>query len=336
MQRLKRFSLPSNTQLRPYSIIIAAHNEAENISPCLKALIQQDYPPELYEIILAADRCSDGTAARARIVRKDFPNLKILEISETPPGVSPKKYALSRAIAVAAHQHLLFLDADVVPTRNHIRAINQFFHEDTAAVVSLMKFSPPRTLWQKFLVFEKLISWCIAGAGIGWKRPLIAYGGNWGYTKNAFQEARGFQEIEFSLSGDDDLLLQKMGELNLPVQMCLEPQGWIRTAPPETFRQFLRQRRRHFSAGKKYRFPLQAGYFLYHAANLILWMAGLFYWPALGLLLLKLLGDWMIIRQGQKLFREDFSFPATIVFDFLYLLYNTLIGPLGHIGKVKW
>lgn len=336
MRRLTRLSPPADTPLRPYSVIIAAHNEAETITRCLEALTQQDYPTELYEIILAADRCTDDTAAKARVFQKDFPNLKILEINETPPGVSPKKNALSRAIEAAARQHLLFLDADVVPTENHLRAMNRYFANDTAAVVSLMKFTAPKTFFQKFLVFEKLVSWCIAGAGIGWKRPVIAYGGNWGYTKSAFEKVQGFAEIEFSLGGDDDLLLQKMGELNLPVQMCLEPQGWIRTAPPETFRQFLRQRRRHFSAGGKYRFRLQAGYFLFHAANLLLWIAGLFYWPAPGLLLLKLLGDWLFIRQGQKLFRERFSFPTTIAFDFLYLLYNTLIGPLGHIGKVRW
>jgi cellulose synthase/poly-beta-1,6-N-acetylglucosamine synthase-like glycosyltransferase len=282
MYRLARFSLLANTQLRPYSVIIAAHNEAKNITPCFEALIQQDYPPELYEIILAADRCSDETVAKAQAFRKEFPNLKILEIHRTPPAVSPKKYALSRAVEAAAHEHLLFLDADVVPGPKHLRAMNRYFAEDTAAVVSLMKFFPPQTFWQKFLMFEKLVSWCIAGAGIGWKRPLIAYGGNWGYTKSAFEKVRGFEEIEYSLSGDDDLLLQK------------------------------------------------------HTANLILWIAGLFYWPALGGLLLKLLGDWLIIRQGKKLFREEFSFPAAILFDFLYLVYNTLIGPLGYIGKVKW
>lgn len=336
MQRLTRLAPPVNTQLRPYSVIIAAHNEAENITRCLGALIRQDYPRELYEIILVADRCTDASVAKAQVFQKEFPDLKILEVNETPPGVSPKKYALNRAVKAAAYEHLLFSDADVVPTTSHLRAMNRCFANDTAAVVSLMKFFPPQTFWQKFLVFEKLVSWCIAGAGIGWKRPVIAYGGNWGYTKGAFEKVKGFAEIEFSLGGDDDLLLQKMGKLNLPVQMCLEPQGWIRTAPPESFRQFLRQRRRHFSAGKKYHFRLQAGYFLFHAANLILWIAGFFYWPGWVFLFLKLCGDWLIIQQGKKLFKEEFSVSSMLAFDFLFLIYNMLIGPLGHVGKVKW
>lgn len=343
LQRLAAKSLPfaqaplqNHAEPLPFSVIIAAHNEAGSIARCLEKLTRQNYPAGLYEIIVAADRCTDETVALARAFQQEFPRLKILEISAAPPGVSPKKHALARAIAVAEYERLLFLDADVVPTENHLRAMNRYFAEGAAAVVGLMKFFPPQNLWQKFLVFEKLVSWCIAGAGIGWERPLIAYGGNWGYTKSAFRQINGFAGIESSLGGDDDLLLQKMGEQNLPVQMCLEPQGWIRTAPPESFRQFLRQRRRHFSAGKRYRFSLQAGYFLFHAANLALWLGGLFYWPGLLLLLLKLAGDALAIRQGQKLFREEFSLPATLGFDFLYLIYNTLIGPLGHIGKVKW
>lgn len=320
----------------PFTVIIAAHNEAGSIARCLEKLTRQSYPAELYEIIVAADRCTDETVAVARAFQQEFPRLQIIEIGAAPPGVSPKKHALARAIEAAEHEHLLFLDADVVPTENHLWAMNRCFAGDAAAVVGLMKFFPPQTLWQKFLVFEKLVSWCIAGAGIGWERPLIAYGGNWGYTQSAFRKINGFAGIESSLGGDDDLLLQKMGEQNLPVQMCLEPQGWIRTAPPQSFRQFLRQRRRHFSAGKKYRPALQAGYFLFHASNLILWLGGLFYGPGLVFLFLKLAGDALVIRQGQKLFREEFSLPAMLGFDFLYLAYNTLIGPLGHIGRVRW
>lgn len=339
LKRLAAKSLPraqNEAEPRPFSVIIAAHNEAGSIARCLEKLTRQNYPAGLYEIIVAADRCSDETAALARAFQKEFSRLKIIEITAAPPGVSPKKHALARAVEAAAHEHLLFLDADVVPTEHHLWAMNRSFAGGAAAVVSLMKFFPPQNLWQRFLVFEKLVSWCIAGAGIGRERPLIAYGGNWGYTKSAFRQINGFAGIESSLGGDDDLLLQKMGEQRLPVQMCLEPQGWIRTAPPESFQHFLRQRRRHFSAGKRYRPALQAGYFLFHASNLILWLGGLFYGPGLFFLFLKLAGDALVLRQGQKLFREEFSLPAVLGFDFLYLVYNTLIGPLGHLGRIKW
>jgi cellulose synthase/poly-beta-1,6-N-acetylglucosamine synthase-like glycosyltransferase len=336
LKKLTVFAAPSNQVQRRYSIIITAHNEENNISVCLQALVDQEYPGDFYEIILAADRCKDKTVEIAASFQKNFPNLQIFEIDRIPPGISPKKYAISRAIERARFEYMLFLDADVIPTKNHIQTMNGYFGEDTAAVVSLMKFSEAASFWKKFLVFEKLVSWCIAGAGIGRQRPIIAYGGNWGYTKSAFRKINGFTAIDRSLSGDDDLLLQKMGEAKLPTAICLQPGGWVRTAPPKTFAHFFRQRRRHFSAGKKYRPRLQAGYFLYHASNLLLWTGWLFWGPALFFLLFKLLGDVFVIRQGQALFQEKISPLSIILYELTYLVYNTLVGPLGYIGRMKW
>ncbi|NIV71386.1 MAG: glycosyltransferase, partial [Calditrichae bacterium] len=271
--------------MRSYSIIIAAHNEADNIANCLNSLVNQNYPKDQYEIIVAADRCEDNTVEVVNKFRPEFNHLHVIEVWNPPTGVSPKKFAINQALQHAQYEYFLFLDADVVPTKNHIRTMNQYFEKQIAAVISLMKFYPPKSFWQNFLVYEKLVSWCIAGAGVGFNRPIISYGGNWGYTKSAFNKVSGFENIRFSLSGDDDLLLQQMGKMKLPISFCLAREGWIRMEPPKSLSQFIRQRRRHFSAGKTYRFYLQGGYFLYHATNLALWLAWIFYLPAILLLI---------------------------------------------------
>ena len=326
----------ANDKLRKYSVIIAAHNEEAVIANCLTTLVAQNYPKDHYEIIIAADRCNDETVEISRAFQSKFSALQILEIADAPPNVSPKKNALAQAIQRAKFDHFLFLDADVRPSLNHIRTLNGYFDDDAAAVISLMRFAEATSFWQRFLVFEKLASWCIAAAGVGWRCPIISYGGNWGYTRGAFQKANGFDAILHSLSGDDDLLLQKMGQLNLPVRFCLHPDGWVKMDAPSSFSQFFRQRRRHFSAGKKYLFSLQLSYFLYHASNLALWIAPLFFPPAGIFLLLKLTLDWRIIRRGSRLFREHFPPVSTLIFDFLFMIYNTLVGPLGHVGRIRW
>lgn len=320
-----------------YSVIIAAHNEDGVIGDLLDRLANQHYPGDRFEVILAADRCSDGTVAVARAFQARLPALRILEIEDTPEGVSPKKHALDRAIAAARFDRFLFLDADVRPTPEHIATMDRYFEPDVAAVVGLMKFAPPGTVWERFLVFEKLLSWCVAGAGIGRGTPVIAYGGNWGYTRAAFAAVGGFRDIRTSLSGDDDLLLQRMGALpGKRIAMCLEPEGWIRMAPPDSFRHFFRQRRRHFSAGKRYRPGLQLGYLGYHLANLILWLGALA--PPWGTLLLggKLAMDGLVTRAAAKRFREPVATRWLVPFNLLFLVYNTVLGPLGHLGRVRW
>ncbi len=336
LHKLRKKSRQSAPQQHNYSLIIAAHNEATQIADCLQALANQNYPAEKFEVILAADRCTDETVAIAEKFHDQFSRLHIIEIKDVPPGVSPKKNALDLAIQAANFDHFIFLDADVITPANHLRAMDESFRQNTAAVVSLMKFDPPQNFWQRFIVFEKLISWCISGAGVGYNAPIISYGGNWGYTRKVFTESGGFAEIRESLSGDDDLMLQRFGKLGARIDFCLNPAGWVRTPHLNSFSHFLRQRRRHFSAGQRYSTRLQVGYFFFHLSNLLLWIMPLIYTPALFFLLLKLLADYLVTRRGQTIFQERTSLLNFILFDGLYMLYNTLIGPLGHIGKIKW
>jgi len=49
-----------------FGIVISARNEQEVISNLIKSLDQQDYPRELFDIIIIADNCTDDTAQVAR------------------------------------------------------------------------------------------------------------------------------------------------------------------------------------------------------------------------------------------------------------------------------
>jgi len=47
------------------AVIIPAHNEELLVGRCVESLIGQNYPRDLYRVIVIADNCSDGTTARA-------------------------------------------------------------------------------------------------------------------------------------------------------------------------------------------------------------------------------------------------------------------------------
>lgn len=336
LQKLSRHKVTGPAPQQRYSVIIAAHNEARRIGALLQRLAQQDYPSDRFEVVVAADRCSDGTGEVVEGFRSGIANLRVLPISRCPQGVSPKKNALKQAIGAARHEYLVFLDADVLPQPGHLRAIDGCFREGVEVVVSLMKFHPPQNFWQHFLVFEKLISWAIAAAGVARQKPVIAYGGNWAYSRRSFEAAGGFEGIATSLSGDDDLLLQKMGRQGARVGFCLDAQGWVRMAAPPNLRAFLRQRRRHFSAARRYRPSLQAGYALFHLSHLLLWLAPLLYWPAAGFLAAKVISDFLLLRRAERLFAEVIPRRFFLPFNLLYLLYNSFLGPAGHLGRLRW
>lgn len=88
-----------------FTVIIPAHNEAKVISRCLNRVLEDAPSSADFEIIVAANGCSDDTAARAR---EAAPQAVVLELAE---GSKPK--AMNAAKGNAKHPTCLFLDADV-------------------------------------------------------------------------------------------------------------------------------------------------------------------------------------------------------------------------------
>ena len=95
------------------SVLIPAHNEADYITACLRALFAsaKHMPPEIpVEVLVAANGCRDDTAARARAL---FPpegwHLRVLEQDH-----GSKTGALNLAEAAARGSILVYLDADVL------------------------------------------------------------------------------------------------------------------------------------------------------------------------------------------------------------------------------
>jgi cellulose synthase/poly-beta-1,6-N-acetylglucosamine synthase-like glycosyltransferase len=328
--------LPLDSSPQSFSVIIAARDEADRIDNCLRVLADQNYPKEKYEVVVIADRCTDKTVQVANQFKDRFINFKILEIREVPDGISPKKHALTKGIEEAAFNRFLFLDADVVPTPNHIQAMNSYFDGEGDAVVGIMKLTLQRGFWQSFLKYERLLNWSVAVGSIGNGNPMVSYGGNWGYTRNAFEKLKGFEGIYKSLGGDDDLLLQKFGRKKLSVRFCSNPDGWVSTPAPDSFRKFLQQRRRHFAAGKYYQLKFRIAYFLYHTSNVAVWIMPFIYPISAFLLFLKIVCNTALLYNSKKIFKEKMNPLYVPVFEIFFMLYAVLVGMLGSWGRIKW
>ena len=102
------------------TIIVPARNEAEQIEAALWSLLQLDYPD--YEVIAVDDRSDDATGvildrlqAQWRAAGEASHHLlKVLHVTELPPGWLGKTHAMWRAGKQATGDWLLFTDADVV------------------------------------------------------------------------------------------------------------------------------------------------------------------------------------------------------------------------------
>jgi cellulose synthase/poly-beta-1,6-N-acetylglucosamine synthase-like glycosyltransferase len=334
-EQRKSFSRPMSEPL-PLSVIIAAHNEEKDIANTLQSLLLQNYPEEKFEIILAADRCSDGTVQIARQIMNSFKNFELIEILEVPGGYSPKKYAIQCALEKARNHHYLFLDADCVIHPKCLETFNVYFQNEYQAVVSIPKIQSSSRLLFRYLLPERLVTWGICAAAIGFSRPFLAFGALWGYTRQAYDAVGGMSGISHILSGDDDLLISMMGQYQLPIVCCLKPEGWGETRVPQSVGAFITQRRRHHSAGKFYARNVQLAYLFYHISNLLLWIIP-FFQPVFSTLLAgKIFIDYILLLRLNKIFKEKIDLLNLISFEIGYLFQHLFIAPQAFLGKIRW
>lgn len=90
------------------SVIVPAYNEEKYISQCLESLATQDYPKNLYEVIVVDNNSADKTSE----IAANF-DVKIIQQSTGPVG------AVRNAGAEKAQgEYLAFIDADCIASPN--------------------------------------------------------------------------------------------------------------------------------------------------------------------------------------------------------------------------
>jgi len=96
------------------SIIVPARNEEEHIGPALTKLLTLDY--DNYEIIAVNDRSTDRTGEVIDRISSntEASRLKVIHVTELPPGWLGKVHAMWSAANQATGDWLLFTDADVL------------------------------------------------------------------------------------------------------------------------------------------------------------------------------------------------------------------------------
>ncbi len=257
---------PTDTKI---SVIIAAHNEVENLKKHLPVLMAQDHPD--YEIVIALDRSNDGSAELLRSM--GYSNIKIVDITSTPSGWDHKKFALTRAIEKATGEWLIFTDADCYPeSQEWLSSCTRSMQRNTDIVLGYSPYerSGPLLL-QNFIQYETFVtafhylSMAITG------NPYMGVGRNLAIRKSFFEEKNGYEAFKSTMGGDDDLFIQEYGTVE-NTRVLLGPVSITRSIPKKTWRSYIHQKNRHLSVGKKYGIVDQFLHVVFHISLLVTWL----------------------------------------------------------------
>jgi glycosyltransferase involved in cell wall biosynthesis len=269
--RLKKDDLP------PVTIIICAKNEAKNLTQFLPSILQQDYPKNLFEVIVVNDQSTDHSAEILKQFIHTYPQLKIVSISpdeiKTLPG---KKYALAQGIKAAKYDRLLLTDADCKPSSN--QWLKEMVNTDSDIVLGYGAYEEHPGLLNKFIRWET-VNTCMqyaSYANVG--MAYMGVGRNLSYHKSlltALEHDTAFQQIYKSTpSGDDDLLICKIAEGH-KISVCLKKEAHTISIPQKTWKTWWKQKTRHASTGKYYPQNIKNLLGLYGLSHSLYWFCGI-------------------------------------------------------------
>lgn len=125
------------------SVLIATHNRRELLHRCLGTLAAQDEAPQSFEVIVADDGSTDGTAAMAEAFEAPF-RLRVLPLER-----QRQPRTLNAAVAAADGEIGLILDDDVIASPSLISEHIRAHREDPMAigVGKIVQQAPDRRDW---------------------------------------------------------------------------------------------------------------------------------------------------------------------------------------------
>lgn len=331
------------------SVIVAARNESTRIGALLEALRAQTRRPE--EIIIVDDRSDDGTGDVVESYRSMFPVLRLVRVNELPAGAAPKKHALETGIAASTGEILCFTDADCIPPPHWLRRVESVFSPQTGVVVGM--YAPAWEadatgpsfvggILRRFIDYERFKTSALAAGSAGLRFAWLASGSNFAYRRSVFDEVGGFTGQHRSLSGDDDLFVQRVRRTTQwQVVALTDPEATVRTVLPSRWKTFLLQRMRHFSAGRSYDPAAKILLAVYHGSNSLATLAllGAILHPTsvfLTAYVCKVCSDLVLLVAGDMRLRRASAWRWFLPLELMNVVFVAVAGPVGLLTRVRW
>lgn len=353
------------------SIIIPARNEAKNIFNILHDIFEQNYPAELFEVIVIDDHSDDETYAISSSFAERHPHFKTLKLSELTEvngtETAYKKRAIEAAVKSATGTLIITTDADCRVQKTWLQHIAAFYEKEKCKLIAApVCFYGVGGRFQQFQALDFCGMQAITGASLSMGMFNMANGANLAYEKEAFLKVNGYQDIDKKASGDDMLLVYKIAE-QYPeqVKFLKDKLAVVYTKPTETINEFLQQRFRWTSKSRSYQDKRITGILgLVYLFVLSIWLNALYFigkliyssifpdrtlegflnfLPALILLLMtifqiicKSIIDYYFLKSASTFFKRQDLMKSFFTSELLHIWYIPFVGTFGNILQYKW
>lgn len=340
--------LPGSSDLKPtVAVIIAARNEEDEIGACLECLCAQDYPRDLLTVHVIDDGSTDATADIVAEAAEQDDRIRLLTVREIPPGIAPKKHAVSTGIAESDSEIIILTDADSRAGPSWIGTMVNHFTPEVGMVLGFTGYRKTERINRLFLGMQTMdffsLNFVSAGA-VGSGQAFTSNANNLAIRREVYSEVGGYGSLGRYISGDDDLLLQRVaGETRWGIRFAIEQGSHVVTRPTAGVREFFRQRMRWASKSATYNRPVllfMISTFTFFTGLPLLLICSLLGPPSIILPLsirsAKFLSDLMVMRKGYRLFDQEWHWGHFLLTELLHIPYIVTIAIGSRVITHEW
>jgi cellulose synthase/poly-beta-1,6-N-acetylglucosamine synthase-like glycosyltransferase len=331
-----------------FSIIIPARNEEKNIANCVNSILQNNYPEDLFEIIVVDDFSEDRTAEIVQKLQSKYFNIKLIQLKNIVDGEinSYKKKAIETAIDSASNEWIITTDADCEVKSEWLNLFDKYIQQTNSVFIAApVMFKNDDSFLSVFQCLDFISLQGITAASVSAGFLSMCNGANLAYKKSAFYEVNGFKGVDNIASGDDMLLMHKI-KLKFPKQIgyLFHSNAIVSTLPADSWKNFFNQRIRWASKATNYDdkriFLVLLLVYFFNLYLLVL--------PFLAFYDVFFLKFWLILLAAKTICELGFMFPVAKFFSLktnlqwfplmqpFHIFYTVVSGFLGKFGKYEW
>ncbi|MFT7381945.1 MAG: biofilm PGA synthesis N-glycosyltransferase PgaC [Roseivirga sp.] len=324
------------------SVIVPFRNEVNNLERIVDSLQSQSYPN--FEVIFINDHSIDGSLKKIEMLNAkpgEVLSLKVLNLIYK----EGKKAAIAEGIAKSSGEIILTTDADCWFDKDWMQQMVQHFSEAAIQMVTGPVVLEGKSFLQKCQRIEFGAIMVVSAALVTAKKPAMANGANLAYRKSAFESVNGFEGIDQTPSGDDELLLMKISrKFKNAVFFSKSKSAIVHTYGMKSLSSLIQQRKRWASKwriGNRFSTILTAiMVYLFQIVHLVIigWivadasMAS----PLLIALGLKVIVEFFLIRDFFSSLKQKYSIVHFIVLQTFYPFYVLYFGVVSNFGNFQW
>ena len=324
----------------PVSVVICAKNEIENLKTNLPLILQQQY--NSMEIILVNDASTDGTRDLLHQLEKDFPKLFCIQLDHS----SGKKNALHKGISAAQNEWILLTDADCYPSSDQWirRMMNRAIGCNKNIILG---YAPMRESSGFLNAWSILETQYVAIQYLSmalWRSPYMGVGRNLLYHKSIYEKYQQQSHEDDLLSGDDDLLVNRMANAS-NTRVLIDKEALMFSAAEKKSLGYYHQKNRQFSTGSQYKMKHQfllaiiaVSHFIFYGGLVFLIWQNFWFYQLIVIFMIRVLFVHFLFAFFMQMEKQFRSLPYVLLFDLLLPLYYLIFIPsiLGWSKINKW